>query len=72
MELDALRLIETYSASTRLPKKLQRLLTTSQIAQIYNVTLGFENSFLVTYQDKDGRDTIGTSLCVRNRIKVYA
>ncbi|KAF2656108.1 hypothetical protein K491DRAFT_597589 [Lophiostoma macrostomum CBS 122681] len=45
---------------TRLPKKLHRLLTSSQIAQVYNVTLGFENSFLITYQDKDGRDAIGS------------
>ncbi|KAH7121033.1 hypothetical protein B0J11DRAFT_581794 [Dendryphion nanum] len=43
---------------TRLPFKLQQLLTTNHIYRVYHVTLGFEDSFLITYQDRDGRDNM--------------
>ncbi|KAF2188692.1 hypothetical protein K469DRAFT_703293 [Zopfia rhizophila CBS 207.26] len=46
---------------TRLPKKLQNLLTSNQISQIHHVTLGFDNSFLITYRDKNGRDHMKSS-----------
>ncbi|KAF2261243.1 hypothetical protein CC78DRAFT_535794 [Lojkania enalia] len=41
---------------TRLPKKLQSLLSSNQISQIYHVALGCENSFLLAYRDKKGKD----------------
>ncbi|KAF2786909.1 hypothetical protein K505DRAFT_288884, partial [Melanomma pulvis-pyrius CBS 109.77] len=43
---------------TRLPNKLQKLLSTNQIRQIHHVTLGFENSFLITWRDRGGEDHI--------------
>lgn len=43
---------------TRLPLKLRKLLVSNQISKVYHVTLGFEDSFLITYQDKDGRDNM--------------
>ncbi|KAF2014350.1 hypothetical protein BU24DRAFT_213332 [Aaosphaeria arxii CBS 175.79] len=43
---------------TRIPKKLQRILATKDIAHVYHVTLGFENSFMITYRDRNGNDHI--------------
>ena len=48
------------SCSTRLPTKLSTILTSSQIQQVHHVALGFEDSFLLTYRDKYGRNHIGT------------
>ncbi|KAF2002199.1 hypothetical protein P154DRAFT_521038 [Amniculicola lignicola CBS 123094] len=42
----------------RLPPKLVRLLTSAQVSKIYHVTLGYQDSFLVTFQDRGGRDLI--------------
>ncbi|KAF2877561.1 hypothetical protein BDV95DRAFT_481538 [Massariosphaeria phaeospora] len=42
----------------RSPKKLGKLLTSNQILQVHHVTLGFENSYLLTWRDKDGGDHI--------------
>lgn len=46
---------------TRLPRKLTTLLSASQIQQIYHVALGFEDSFLITWRDKDGQDRLNSS-----------
>ncbi|KAF2242458.1 hypothetical protein BU26DRAFT_610297 [Trematosphaeria pertusa] len=43
---------------TRLPKKLTSFLTSSQLQKVHHITLGFENSFLITYRDKTGHDHI--------------
>ncbi|KAL5375936.1 hypothetical protein DPSP01_010801 [Paraphaeosphaeria sporulosa] len=43
---------------TRIPKKLTSLLTSAQVQEVYHVALGFEDSFLLTYRDKRGRDHI--------------
>jgi hypothetical protein len=43
---------------TRLPPKLFNLLSSSQIVLVHHVALGFENSFLVTYRDRNGRDAL--------------
>jgi len=45
----------------RLPKKLARLLSSSQLKKIYHVTLGFEDSFLLTWRDTGGRDRVESS-----------
>lgn len=42
----------------RLPLKLRKLFLSNQVSKVYHVTLGFEDSFLITYQDKDGRDNM--------------
>ncbi|PSN69507.1 hypothetical protein BS50DRAFT_572632 [Corynespora cassiicola Philippines] len=42
----------------RLPKKLSLLLNSKQLQKIHHVTLGFENSFLVTWRDIQGGDHI--------------
>ena len=49
------------SPSARLPKKLSLLLNSKQLQKIHHVTLGFENSFLVTWRDIQGGDHIGTA-----------
>ncbi|KAL5455405.1 hypothetical protein PMIN06_004489 [Paraphaeosphaeria minitans] len=43
---------------TRIPRKLTSLLTSAQVQQVHHVALGFEDSFLLTYRDKRGRDHI--------------
>ncbi|KAF1976195.1 hypothetical protein BU23DRAFT_42724 [Bimuria novae-zelandiae CBS 107.79] len=43
---------------TRLPNKLTTLLTSAQLQEVHHVALGFEDSFLLTYRDKHGRDHI--------------
>ncbi|ORY11342.1 hypothetical protein BCR34DRAFT_565470 [Clohesyomyces aquaticus] len=45
-------------AYSRLPNKLQTLLSSRQVSQIYHIALGFENSFLITYRDAQGKDRI--------------
>lgn len=45
----------------RLPRKLATLLASSQVQQIHHVTLGFEDSFLLTWRDKDAQDHINSS-----------
>ncbi|KAG9191814.1 hypothetical protein G6011_10548 [Alternaria panax] len=45
----------------RLPRKLARFLSSSQLKRIYHVTLGFEDSFLLTWRDTDGKDHIESS-----------
>lgn len=44
--------------STRLPAKLASLLTARHLQQVHHVELGFEDSFLITWTDKEGRDHI--------------
>ncbi|KAF2731638.1 hypothetical protein EJ04DRAFT_498250 [Polyplosphaeria fusca] len=41
---------------SRLPRKLDAIFSTHQIQQIYHVTLGFGESFLLTYRDGQGKD----------------
>ncbi|KAF2443196.1 hypothetical protein P171DRAFT_433501 [Karstenula rhodostoma CBS 690.94] len=43
---------------TRIPKKLTALLSSAQIQEVHHVALGFEDSFLLTWRDKHGRDHI--------------
>ncbi|KAJ4359912.1 uncharacterized protein N0V89_000469 [Didymosphaeria variabile] len=43
---------------TRLPKKLTFLLTSAQSQEVHHLALGFEDSFLLTWRDKHGRDHI--------------
>jgi hypothetical protein len=40
---------------------LARLLSSSQLKKIYHVTLGFEDSFLLTWRDTDGKDRVENS-----------
>lgn len=42
----------------RLPRKLTALLSSSQIQKIHHIALGFEDSFLITWRDKNGKDRI--------------
>ncbi|KAJ4989975.1 hypothetical protein SVAN01_04622 [Stagonosporopsis vannaccii] len=46
--------------TTRLPRKLTTFLSSPQIQHIYHVSLGFEDSFLVTWRDKDNQDRINS------------
>ncbi|KAF9694089.1 hypothetical protein EKO04_007987 [Ascochyta lentis] len=46
---------------TRVPKKLTALLSSSQIQQVHHVALGFEESFLITWRDRDGNDCINST-----------
>ncbi|CAN9107309.1 unnamed protein product [Alternaria alternata] len=46
------------SVETRI---LARLLSSSQLKKIYHVTLGFEDSFLLTWRDTGGRDRVESS-----------
>jgi len=43
---------------SRLPKKLSSLLSSAQLQLVHHVTLGFEDSFLITWRDKSGQDHI--------------
>lgn len=42
----------------RLPGKLSALLSSAQLRQVHHVALGFEDSFLITWRDSQGRDRI--------------
>ncbi|CAA9961745.1 hypothetical protein PTMSG1_05122 [Pyrenophora teres f. maculata] len=46
---------------TRIPKKLARFISSGQLKQVYHVTLGFEESFLLTWRDTTGKDRIDAS-----------
>ncbi|KAH6612057.1 hypothetical protein C7974DRAFT_90573 [Boeremia exigua] len=46
--------------TTRLPRKLTTLLSSPQIQQVHHVALGYEDSFLITWRDKDNQDRINT------------
>jgi hypothetical protein len=48
--------------STRLSRKLTSLLNAAQIREVHHVALGFEDSFLLTWRDTNGRDHIGSVL----------
>ncbi|CAI6337594.1 unnamed protein product [Periconia digitata] len=43
---------------TRLPAKLASLLTSAQLQKVHHVTLGYEQSFLLTWRDARGYDHI--------------
>ncbi|KAF2676407.1 hypothetical protein K458DRAFT_322106 [Lentithecium fluviatile CBS 122367] len=43
---------------TRLPKKLAALLTSVQLQKVHHVSLGFGDSFMLTWRDKEGYDHI--------------
>ncbi|KZM20573.1 uncharacterized protein EKO05_0010939 [Ascochyta rabiei] len=45
---------------TRVPRKLIAILSSSQIQQVHHVALGFEDSFLITWRDRDGSDRINS------------
>ncbi|KAF2196687.1 hypothetical protein GQ43DRAFT_484735 [Delitschia confertaspora ATCC 74209] len=42
----------------RLPRKLASLLMNSRVSRVYHVTLGFSQSFVITYRDSTGKDRI--------------
>ncbi|KAF2743469.1 hypothetical protein M011DRAFT_221914 [Sporormia fimetaria CBS 119925] len=44
----------------KLPQRLQRLLSSNDVAHIYHVTLGYHDSFLITYRDRHGEDHIAS------------
>lgn len=44
--------------SAHLPRKLSILLTSAQLHKVHHVALGFEDSFLITWADKNGDDHI--------------
>ncbi|KAF1361249.1 hypothetical protein EJ07DRAFT_112876 [Lizonia empirigonia] len=46
---------------TRIPRKLTNLLSSSQLQQVHHVALGFEDSFLITWRDRDGKDHINSA-----------
>ncbi|KAF2275752.1 uncharacterized protein EI97DRAFT_378790 [Westerdykella ornata] len=45
---------------SRLPKRLQILLSSKQVGEVHHVTLGYQSSFLITYRDKQGVDHIAS------------
>ncbi|KAF1945035.1 hypothetical protein EJ02DRAFT_339558 [Clathrospora elynae] len=46
---------------TRLPKKLAKFLSSSQLKHVHHVALGFEDSFLLIWRDNTGQDRIQSS-----------
>lgn len=53
--------IRGVTGSTRLPAKLASLLTSAQLKKVHHVTLGYEQSFLLTWRDVKGYEHIGMS-----------
>ncbi|KAF2623634.1 hypothetical protein BU25DRAFT_171823 [Macroventuria anomochaeta] len=45
---------------TRIPQKLTAFLSSSQLQLVYHVALGFQDSFLVTWRDRNGNDRINS------------
>lgn len=47
--------------STRLPRKLANLLSSSQLKQVYHIVLGYEDSFLLTWRDNHDKNRIDST-----------
>jgi hypothetical protein len=47
--------------STRLPRKLLNLISSTQLKQVHHVCLGYQDSFLLTWRDGNGQDRIDSA-----------